>query len=233
MRRRPRTFPQGWQLGTPDLVLNVGEDFQLGADGQGPVPLLRAADQLDRGPLRHRRRDPARQSARRPSRAAVHRRAGQGAQARTGAEAKSAVKEKEQDDRHAGSAQRRRPRLHGQHGRRLHTAARRHGRLGTGADRPLSAGRLGLLLPKKSDIIMQVHYHRDGRAEKDRTQIGLYFAKKKVEQAVPGRRPSPGRAVWPGPVLHHPGRGGTASPAGRHVGHARTSPCTPSARTCT
>ena len=28
-----RTFPQGWQLGTPDLVLNVAEDFQLGADG--------------------------------------------------------------------------------------------------------------------------------------------------------------------------------------------------------
>ena len=28
---------------------------------------------------------------------------------------------------------------------------------------------------------MQVHYHRNGRAEKDRTQIGLYFAKKKVE----------------------------------------------------
>lgn len=36
----------------------------------------------------------------------------------------------------------------------------------------------GWLLPKGSDVIMQVHYHRDGRVEKDRTQIGLYFAKK-------------------------------------------------------
>ena len=34
---------------------------------------------------------------------------------------------------------------------------------------------------KGADVVMQVHYHRDGRVEKDRTQIGLYFAKKKVE----------------------------------------------------
>jgi mono/diheme cytochrome c family protein/peroxiredoxin len=36
----------------------------------------------------------------------------------------------------------------------------------------------GWYLPKGSDIVMQVHYHRDGRLEKDRTQIGIYFAKK-------------------------------------------------------
>jgi peroxiredoxin/mono/diheme cytochrome c family protein len=36
----------------------------------------------------------------------------------------------------------------------------------------------GWYLPKGSDVVMQVHYHRDGRIEKDRTQIGIYFAKK-------------------------------------------------------
>jgi hypothetical protein len=40
---------------------------------------------------------------------------------------------------------------------------------------------VGLLLPKNADVVMQVHYHRNGRLEKDRTQIGLHFAKKKVE----------------------------------------------------
>jgi peroxiredoxin len=35
----------------------------------------------------------------------------------------------------------------------------------------------GHFLPKGADVIVQVHYHRDGRAEKDRTSIGLYFAK--------------------------------------------------------
>jgi peroxiredoxin len=36
----------------------------------------------------------------------------------------------------------------------------------------------GFKLPKKADIVVQVHYHRDGRVERDRLQIGLYFAKK-------------------------------------------------------
>jgi thiol-disulfide isomerase/thioredoxin len=36
----------------------------------------------------------------------------------------------------------------------------------------------GYPLPKGSDILLQVHYHRNGRVEKDRTQLGLYFAKK-------------------------------------------------------
>jgi peroxiredoxin len=35
----------------------------------------------------------------------------------------------------------------------------------------------GYFLPKGSDIILQTHYHRNGRVEKDRTSIGLYFAK--------------------------------------------------------
>src|SRR6185369_1024960 len=41
----------------------------------------------------------------------------------------------------------------------------------------------GIKLPKGSDVVMQMHYHRDGRLEKDKTSIGLYFAKKKVERS--------------------------------------------------
>ncbi len=36
----------------------------------------------------------------------------------------------------------------------------------------------GFRLPKGSDVVVQVHYHRNGRVERDRLQIGLYFAKK-------------------------------------------------------
>jgi len=51
---------------------------------------------------------------------------------------------------------------------------------------------IGYFLPKGSDVVLQVHYHRNGRAEKDRTQIGLYFAPKPVSKrfqtiVVPGR----------------------------------------------
>jgi peroxiredoxin len=41
---------------------------------------------------------------------------------------------------------------------------------------PLPAGH-GYFLPKGSDIILQLHYHRNGRAEKDRTTVGLYLAR--------------------------------------------------------
>jgi hypothetical protein len=52
----------------------------------------------------------------------------------------------------------------------------------------------GMFLPKGSDFILQVHYHRNGKAGQDRTQVGLYFARKPVEQpwqtvTVEGLRP--------------------------------------------
>ena len=34
---------------------------------------------------------------------------------------------------------------------------------------------VGMMLPKGSDIVVQLHYHPDGKAETDRTRIGLYF----------------------------------------------------------
>ena len=40
----------------------------------------------------------------------------------------------------------------------------------------------GVLLPKEAEIVLQVHYHRTGKPEKDRTKVGLYFAKKPVEK---------------------------------------------------
>src|SRR5262249_23432482 len=50
----------------------------------------------------------------------------------------------------------------------------------------------GYFLPKGSDVVVQVHYHRTGRVEKDNTRIGLYFAKKPTQKqfqgmVIPGR----------------------------------------------
>ncbi|MER3442226.1 MAG: hypothetical protein C4296_12780 [Gemmataceae bacterium] len=41
--------------------------------------------------------------------------------------------------------------------------------------RPMPPG-VGYLLPKGADIVVQIHYHRTGKLERDRTRIGLYFA---------------------------------------------------------
>jgi peroxiredoxin len=35
----------------------------------------------------------------------------------------------------------------------------------------------GYFLPKGSDVVVQMHYHRNGKQENDRTKIGFYFAK--------------------------------------------------------
>ena len=51
---------------------------------------------------------------------------------------------------------------------------------------------------KGADLVVQVHYHRNGRVERDRTQIGLYFAKK-TEDIKPFKG-----AVIPGVFLRIP-----------------------------
>jgi hypothetical protein len=50
----------------------------------------------------------------------------------------------------------------------------------------------GYFLPRGSDVVVQVHYHRNGRVEKDRTSVGLYFARGPVQRqfqsvVIPGR----------------------------------------------
>lgn len=47
----------------------------------------------------------------------------------------------------------------------------------------LPAG-VGRPLPKNSDIVIQVHYHKTGKVEKDRTRMALYFAKEPVKQVA-------------------------------------------------
>jgi peroxiredoxin len=43
---------------------------------------------------------------------------------------------------------------------------------------------VGYHLPAGSDVVVQIHYHRSGKLEKDRTRIGLHFAKKPVRQQI-------------------------------------------------
>ena len=54
---------------------------------------------------------------------------------------------------------------------------------------------MGWLLPKGADFLIQMHYHRNGQPARDRTQIGLYFAKTPIDQPwqtviVNGMKPS-------------------------------------------
>lgn len=43
---------------------------------------------------------------------------------------------------------------------------------------------VGLLVPKGADIVLEVHYHPIGKAETDRSRIGLYFAKGEIKKRL-------------------------------------------------
>jgi len=42
----------------------------------------------------------------------------------------------------------------------------------------------GMWLPKGADIVLQVHYHKDGKTETDLSQIGVKFAKNPIDKRV-------------------------------------------------
>ncbi len=42
----------------------------------------------------------------------------------------------------------------------------------------------GRHLPRDSDVILQIHYHKIGRAVEDHSRLGIYFAKKPVEKRL-------------------------------------------------
>jgi hypothetical protein len=77
---------------------------------------------------------------------------------------------------------------------------------------PLPDG-IGRSLPRNSDLIIQMHYHPSGKPETDRTRVGLHFARKPIHQTLhwtaalnPGLELPPGnanvevKASWPVPV---------------------------------
>jgi mono/diheme cytochrome c family protein len=43
---------------------------------------------------------------------------------------------------------------------------------------------LGMPLPRGSDLILQTHFHPSGKVEREKTTVGLYFAKKKPERTL-------------------------------------------------
>jgi hypothetical protein len=72
---------------------------------------------------------------------------------------------------------------------------------------------VGYSLPKGSDLILQIHYHPDGKPESDRSKVGLYFARNPTRQTVhrpfafnaglmllPGKQNIEVKASWTVPV---------------------------------
>jgi peroxiredoxin len=177
----PRRFPAGWQLGKPDLVLAVDADFQLGASGRDLFRCFVLPTNLDEDKyvtaIEVRPGNPR----------VVHHTLNFIDTAGRGRKLEQAEKDraKKDDEKDSGPG----------YNVQMGVGFAPSGALGGWAPGQVSRHLppdTGYFLPKGSDVVVQVHYHRNGRAEKDRLQIGLYFAAKPVAKryqtlVVPGK----------------------------------------------
>lgn len=164
-----RQFVEGWQLGQPDLILTVPEDMTVGASGPDlfrcfVLPTNLTEDKFITAV-----------EVRPGNSRIVHHTLNYFDTSGKGRELeKKAREEKESKQGDFG------PGYSAAMGLGFVTLPGQVGGLGGWAPgnvpHHLPDG-YGYFLPKGSDLIIQTHYHRDGRVEKDRTSIGLYFAK--------------------------------------------------------
>jgi AhpC/TSA family len=169
----PVQFTEGWALGPPDLIVTVPEEFQVGAGGRDlfrvfvlPTGLTEdkyvSAFQVRPGNPR-----------------VVHHTLNfiDTTGAARALEQKERDRNKEADEPDAGPG----------YSVAMGTGIRPTGAIGGWAPGQMPhvlPDGVGYYLPKHSDIVVQVHYHRTGKVEKDQTSIGFYFAKKPVTQTM-------------------------------------------------
>lgn len=174
----PRVFADGWQLGTPDLVLKVPEQFTLGPTGSDAFRCFVLPTNLTEDKhvvaIEVRPGNPR----------VVHHTlqfydtTGQGRKLEE-------------------AAQNKKPEAHGEPVLDKgpgYSVAMGVGFLPSGGLSGWAPGQMprylpegtGYFLAKGSDVIIQVHYHRNGKVEHDQTMVGLHFAKKPIAHTYRG-----------------------------------------------
>ncbi|MFO0965627.1 MAG: redoxin domain-containing protein [Gemmataceae bacterium] len=171
-----KKFTEGWLLGTPDLVLTAEADFTLGPTGRDLFRCMVLPTNLSEDKyvvaVETRPSNPR----------VVHHvllfvdNTGQGRKLEAKAQ-KDRLKDPDAVDVGPG-----------------YTVSMGVGFTPQGGLGGWAPGQIGRYLPegtgyplrKGSDVIVQTHFHRNGRLEKDRTQIGLYFAKAPVKNPLQG-----------------------------------------------
>jgi hypothetical protein len=160
----PPEFHEGWQLGEPDLVLQMKEPFPIPADGRDvyrcfviPIPCdedrMVSAVEFRPG-----------------NRAVVH-------HTIMFLDANGAARKLDGQD--------------GQPGYRSFGGAGVKATGGLGAWLPGTVPRhlpegMAKYVKGGSDLVLQVHYHPSGKPETDQSSVGIYFAKKPAEKIVTG-----------------------------------------------
>jgi hypothetical protein len=157
-------FPEGWQLGAPDLVLKVPETFGVPATGRDvyrcfviPIPIdsdkTVAAVEFRPGNSK-----------------IVH-------HALFYLDNTGAARKKDEADRGPGYASFGGPGI---------VPSGALGGWAPGAMPRFLPEGVGKYLRKGSDLVLQIHYHPDGKPETDRSTVGVYFTRTKARKIVGG-----------------------------------------------
>ncbi len=174
----PRHFTEGWQLGTPDLVLSADEDFIVGPTGSDQFRCFVLPTHLSEDKY-------VAAIEVRPSNPRIVHHTLQYVDT-DGKGRKLELAERNKKTTEAADHPTANILDHGPgYTNAMGVGFRPQGGMGGWAPGQMPRylpDDAGYFLPKGADVVMQVHYHRNGRMEKDRTQLGLYFVKAKKAQ---------------------------------------------------
>jgi mono/diheme cytochrome c family protein len=156
----PAQFADDWALGTPDLILEAGEDFAIPAEGEDiyrcfvirtnvPEDKYIAAIEYRPG-----------------NRKVVH-------HVLSYVDTTGAARKKDEAEPGLGYSCFSGPGVE---------VAGDLGGWAPGNEPSRLPDGVGRKLPSRADVVMQVHYHPSGKPETDRTRMGIYFARRPVRQ---------------------------------------------------
>lgn len=168
----PRQFPEGWQLGKPDLILELPEEMIIGPEGKDLFRCFALPTNLTED--KHVVAYELRPGNRRVVHHTLHFLDTQGRGRKLEAEAKASLKEKAADRGPGYTVA-------------MGVGFSPSGEIGgwaPGISAKFLPENTAYFLPKGADFILQIHYHRTGKEEKDRTRVGLYFAKQPASRFV-------------------------------------------------
>jgi len=155
-------FPDGWQLGVPDLVVKMEKAFAVPAEGADIYRYLRIP--LDLPDDKWVQAIELRPSARKVVHHVLY-------FADTSADAKRIEAEQEASGKNSASM-------------KFTRGMVPLGGVAVGAQPHLLPGGLALKLPKGTDLMFQYHFHPNGKDEAEQSTIGLYFAKQAPDHTL-------------------------------------------------
>ena len=152
-------FPAGWQIGTPDLVVEMPSAVSIPAEGPDiyrnvVIPVDLKSDEWVQGV-----------ELRTSSRGVVH-------HVLFFADASGQSRKADPQDTSEAA------------GMRFTRGMIPMGGVAVGAQPHLLPDGLAIKLPKGSDLVFQYHFHPSGKQESEKSRIGLYFAKKAPEHTL-------------------------------------------------